>query len=157
MPLSSGTHQRRGSFSLSTKTKFGMSKKAGNHQNQNETSTPKHRRHNSHSHRSHANEANKQITMLHVLRDRLGFESFVQHCLRELSVENILFLLEIAQFKETLLRHNVPETYISDDNEMESPKLSLFISVHPFFFVFFFFVFFCFFQFFEWSRSSVCF
>ena len=40
--------------------------------------------------------------MLNVLRDRIGCESFIQHCLRELCVENILFLVEIAQY-------NVPD------------------------------------------------
>ena len=52
-------------------------------------------------------EAN--ATMFDVLNNKSGFEAFIQHCLSEMSVENILFIVEIGQFKGMLLKHNVPE------------------------------------------------
>ena len=45
----------------------------------------------------------KHISMIDILRDKDGFESFVRHCVSEMSVENVLFLVEVAQYRASVL------------------------------------------------------
>jgi len=48
------------------------------------------------------------VPMIAVLRGRQSFELFVRHCTAEMTVESLLFLVEVAQFKGILRTHNVP-------------------------------------------------
>eukprot|EP00484_Ammonia_sp_Unknown_P023839 CAMPEP_0197033418 /NCGR_PEP_ID=MMETSP1384-20130603/11833_1 /TAXON_ID=29189 /ORGANISM="Ammonia sp." /LENGTH=631 /DNA_ID=CAMNT_0042463223 /DNA_START=580 /DNA_END=2475 /DNA_ORIENTATION=+ len=51
------------------------------------------------------------LSMAQVLCEKISFESFMRHCVDELSVESLLFLVEIAQFKETLSSCNASDPY----------------------------------------------
>eukprot|EP01083_Nonionella_stella_P111746 327997_1 len=56
-----------------------------------------------------ASVSKHKITMLDILRDQVAFEAFMRHCVNELSVESLLFLVEVAQYKATLSKHQAPD------------------------------------------------
>eukprot|EP01083_Nonionella_stella_P019543 54268_1 len=51
--------------------------------------------------------------MIQFIQDELGFKAFINHCVKEVNAENLLFLVEIAQYKATLLKYNVGEASIA--------------------------------------------
>ncbi|ETO13153.1 hypothetical protein RFI_24222 [Reticulomyxa filosa] len=61
----------------------------------------------------HAIEMSYQITLEEILSQKLGFELFVSHLVRELSLENVLFLVEYMQLKHFIVAHQL-HTYIQD-------------------------------------------
>eukprot|EP01083_Nonionella_stella_P146194 459445_1 len=90
--------------------------------------------------RKHALRARKHKTphlkMTDILKHKDGFEMFMRHCQRELNVEGLLFIVEVAQFKAQLHRyiHNVervlkgrdrgsdPLTPVSETNASEKSR-----------------------------------
>ena len=46
-----------------------------------------------------------QSAIFDILGDKDGFESFATHCVRELSIENLLFILEYMQLKHQIKSH----------------------------------------------------
>ena len=72
--------------------------------------------------RSRSNSTNvMKIGLIDVLTNEIAFESFIQHCAFECSVENVLFLIEIVQYKAILQKYNVPEKLDMDwPRKMES-------------------------------------
>jgi len=57
--------------------------------------------------------------MEEVLRSKLVFSLFVKHCGKEFNVESVLFMVEVAQFKATLVKYHIP------------PKSSQYIHLNP--------------------------
>ena len=57
------------------------------------------------------------MTLEEVLEDRTGFESFIKHLVQELSVENLLFITEVQQFRQTLGCESI--------DELDVPTLNL--------------------------------
>eukprot|EP01084_Bolivina_argentea_P304692 526295_1 len=46
--------------------------------------------------------SSKEIRMVDVLRSKEGFHAFVNHCVSEVNVEGVLFLVQVSQFKATI-------------------------------------------------------
>eukprot|EP01083_Nonionella_stella_P028098 77370_1 len=77
--------------------------------------------------RKHALRARKHKTphlkMTDILKHKDGFEMFMRHCQRELNVEGLLFIVEVAQFKAQLHKyiHNI-ERVLKDRDDTLSPE-----------------------------------
>eukprot|EP01083_Nonionella_stella_P318626 1165658_1 len=63
------------------------------------------------------------LTMNDILKHKDGFEMFMRHCQRELNVEGLLFIVEVAQFKAQLHKyiHNI-ERVLKDRDDTLSPE-----------------------------------
>eukprot|EP00485_Elphidium_margaritaceum_P013525 CAMPEP_0202732906 /NCGR_PEP_ID=MMETSP1385-20130828/187898_1 /ASSEMBLY_ACC=CAM_ASM_000861 /TAXON_ID=933848 /ORGANISM="Elphidium margaritaceum" /LENGTH=290 /DNA_ID=CAMNT_0049399229 /DNA_START=237 /DNA_END=1106 /DNA_ORIENTATION=+ len=51
----------------------------------------------------------QKMPMIDVLRNQRAFEVFMRHCVNELSVESLLFLVEVGQYKATLTSYKAPD------------------------------------------------
>eukprot|EP01083_Nonionella_stella_P019600 54420_1 len=59
-----------------------------------------------------------------VLEDRIGFESFMKHLVAEFSVENLLFISEVQQFRSTL-NYEATEKERDEEQDLHVPILNL--------------------------------
>ena len=50
---------------------------------------------------------NKKITLNDILKNKAGFDAFVNHCSKEFSSENILYLIELYDVKTKLINNNI--------------------------------------------------
>eukprot|EP01083_Nonionella_stella_P196235 722218_1 len=62
------------------------------------------------------------LPMNDILKHKDGFEMFMRHCQRELNVEGLLFIVEVAQFKAQLHKYieNIEHTYIRNEDPLTS-------------------------------------
>eukprot|EP01083_Nonionella_stella_P146195 459449_1 len=65
----------------------------------------------------------QHLEMNDILQHKDGFEMFMRHCQRELNVEGLLFIVEVAQFKAQLHKyiHNI-ERVLKDRDDTLSPE-----------------------------------
>jgi len=59
--------------------------------------------------RAECEQPNVPLSMADCLRHKYSFELFMRHCVNELSVESLLFLVEVAQFKATFASYNATD------------------------------------------------
>ena len=59
---------------------------------------------------------NKNVVLNDILKHRDGVDAFVNHCIKEFSVENILYLMEVYDVKTILTDNNILELHNIDTN-----------------------------------------
>ena len=62
-----------------------------------------------------------RVLIIKVLSDKTGFEYFAAHLIKELACENILFLIELFELKETMIENG----YIMNPNETIKWKIDI--------------------------------
>eukprot|EP01084_Bolivina_argentea_P120329 213268_1 len=93
----------------------------------------------------HSNSKINLLRMIDIFEEQMSFKQFIRHCTHELSVESILFLIEISQFKATLSKFNAYGinqlnfrfidvnqcNFIKYIKQQRQEKINKLINIHP--------------------------